>query len=392
MICVYKPGFWLAPRGVYDSPMPDLNFARAIADRFQLPGEVLSLAAYPGGHINDSYLLCCTQPSGLRFLLQRINGEVFPQPKQIMENIQRVSDHVLGKLLAPESRDLERRFLTLIATLEGAPYTVCDDGEVWRMYEFIEDAVMHEAAETPHEAEQAARAVGEFQVLLEDLPGPPLHEIIPDFHHTPKRFEVLNQVVRKDPRGRVEQARADIDFALSFQADAGQLIDGLADGTLRTRAVHNDAKMSNVLLDQHTGKALCVIDLDTVMPGSVLYDFGDLMRTMVCTAAEDETDLSKIGVRLDMFEGLAHGYLQAALPILSPNELELLVYSGILITLETGVRFLSDHLNGDQYFRIQHPGHNLERASAQFQLVRSLVDHRAALEETVRKFAYRTTR
>jgi phosphotransferase family enzyme len=371
--------------------MTDLNFARTIADRFQLPGEALDLAVYPGGHINDSYQLRCAHPSSLRFLLQRINGEVFPKPQQIMQNIQRISDHVLSKLMAPDSINLERRFLTLIATKDGAPYTTCADGEVWRMYEFIEGAVMHEAAATPAEAEQAARAVGEFQVLLDDLPGPPLHEIIPDFHHTPKRFETLNQVVARDPHGRVQHAHAAIDFALGYQAGAGQVVDGLASGTLRTRAVHNDAKMSNVLLDQHTGKALCVIDLDTVMPGSALYDFGDLMRTMVCTAAEDETDLSKIGVRLDMFEGLARGYLQAAMPILLPAEFELLVYAGILITLETGVRFLTDHLNGDQYFRIMRPGQNLDRAKAQFRLVRSLSDHRRELEALVRVNTHRTS-
>ena len=360
--------------------MADLKRAREIAKCFQLPAALRHAEVFPGGHINDSFLVSCEHPPRARFLLQRLNADVFPNPDLIMENIQRVSDHVVDKLQSPEQTDNERRFLTLIGTQNASPFTKCQDGDIWRMYEFIEGSVMHESARSPLEAEQAGLAFGEFQVLLDDLPDPTLHEIIPDFHHTPKRIAQFKRTVEADKCQRVATALSEIDFVLSLESQASLVVDGLASGRLTERAVHNDAKMSNVLLDHQTGHRLCVIDLDTVMPGSALYDFGDMMRTMLCAAPEDEIDLDRVRIDLKMFEALAAGYLRGARSILNQDEMEMLAFSGILITLETGMRFLTDHLEGDHYFRIQRSGQNLDRARCQFQLVRSMMKHQAVME------------
>lgn len=362
--------------------MTALDSPQQFAARFALPSPPTETQVFPGGHINDSYLVGCAGTTA-RFLLQRINGEVFPQPSQIMENIARVSAHVYAKLGS------EQPFLQLVPTHDGAPFLQDEDGDIWRVYAFIEGAIMHEAAASPQEAAEAGRAVGEFQVLLHDLPGPRLHEIIPNFHHTPSRFQRLHQMVQADSAARVSGCRQAIDFALSCEALADRIVDGIEAGELPEQAVHNDAKMSNVLLDAASGKALCVVDLDTVMPGSTLYDFGDMMRTMLCSATEDEVRLERMQVDLDMFAALAEGYLGAARPILNDAELSLLVHSGILITLETGVRFLSDHLNGDSYFRVHRENQNLDRARAQFALVQSMEDQRVALESIVQSLLQR---
>lgn len=347
------------------------------AQRFALPGEPAEPQRFPGGHINDSFLVSC-DGCAERFLLQRINGSVFPRPDWIMDNIARVSAHV-QTTCGPE-----RPFLQLIPTQDEQPAVSAPSGDLWRMYSFIEGATMRESAASPFEAAEAGRAVGEFQRLLADLPGPRLHEVIPEFHHTPKRYSHFREAVAADAHARAAGCADEIAFALSQEGVAGTLVEGMASGALAERAVHNDAKMSNVLLDAESGQALCVVDLDTVMPGSVLYDFGDMMRTMLCAAPEDETDLSQVRVDLEMFEALTAGYLSAARPILNEHELELMVLSGILITLETGLRFLDDHLRGDGYFRVHRPGQNLDRARTQFALVRSMQEHRVALEASVR--------
>ena len=358
--------------------MSALDSPQQFAVRFALPGPPSEVRVFPGGHINDSYLVDCANTSD-RYLLQRINGDVFPEPSKIMQNIARVSEHVYAKLGA------DQPFLQLVPTHDGAPYLQDEGGDIWRVYAFIEGATMHEAAASPHEAAEAGRAVGEFQLLLNDLPGPRLHEIIPDFHHTPSRFARLHEIVRADSHARLSHCRDAVDFALSCESIAARIVDGMQAGELPEQAVHNDAKMSNVLLDAASGHALCVVDLDTVMPGSTLYDFGDMMRTMLCSAAEDERDLAQVQVDLEMFAALAEGYLGAARPILNEAELGLLVHSGILISLETGVRFLSDHLNGDSYFRVHRENQNLDRARAQFALVQSMEGQRAALEGIVKQ-------
>ncbi len=357
------------------------SHARAMAGRFVPESDLDQLEVFHGGHINHSYLLSCRGSTAQRYLLQRINGTVFPRPAEIMENIHRVSQHVVARLRADGVPDLGRRFLNLVPTVDGAPFCRGPEGNIWRLYDFIEGATMVESAQNPQQAHAAGLAFGEFQSLLADLPGPPLHETIVDFHHTPRRLQDLAAAVDADPRQRVAAARAEIDFALGLHATAGRVQELLDCGALPTRTVHNDAKMSNVLLDRVSGEGLCVIDLDTVMPGSPLFDFGDMVRTMVVDTAEDETCLQRIQVRPDMFHGLVHGYLARAHTLLNRRERELLVFSGILITLETGVRFLTDFLLGDTYFHIDRPQHNLDRCRSQFQLVRSLQDCEGQLHD-----------
>jgi len=355
-----------------------------IASRFAVAGELVAADVFSGGHINDSHLLTYQRAGrAVRFLLQQINDTVFPKPALLMDNIQRVTAHIAKALTSQGVRDIGRRLLTLVPTHAGEPYYRDSGGSYWRLYPFIEGTHVHEAVETGEQAEQAGRAFGAFQHLLADLPGPRLHETIPDFHNTPLRFETLERAAQTDACNRTAAARAEIEFAARHRALAGVLLDLQQRGEIPERVVHNDAKVSNVLFDQTTGEALCVTDLDTVMPGLVLYDFGDMVRSMTCAAAEDEVDLSKVEVQMPLFEALARGYLETAGAFLTPAEREHLVLAGKLITLEQGVRFLTDFLNGDTYYQTQRANHNLDRCRTQFRLVESIDRHEALMNRFV---------
>lgn len=345
----------------------------AIAARFAVAGQLVAAEPFGTGHINDSYLLTYRRrDQNERFLLQRINDTVFPDPARVVENIQRVTTHIVDALRSQGVRDVGRRVLTLVPTHEGGPYC-CDSMKCyWRLYPFIENTRVCEAVETPGQAEQAGRAFGTFQRQLADLGVPRLHETIPDFHNTPLRLEALEHAVRADSCGRVAEAQAEIDFAFDHRPLASALLDLHHAGRIPERIVHNDAKISNVLLDSATGEALCVADLDTVMPGLSLYDFGDMVRSMTTTAAEDETNLSKVELELPLFESLARGYLATAGGFLTAAERENLVLAGKLITLEQAVRFLTDYLSGDTYYKTQRPNHNLDRCRTQFKLLESI--------------------
>ena len=348
----------------------------AIAGRFAVEGQLTAVDPFGGGHINDSFLVTYRQKDrSARFLLQRINDAVFPVPAHVTENVQRVTDHIAQRLRLQGIADVHRRVLTLVPTNEEMPYYRDDTRSHWRLYEFIEGTRVHQAVGTPDQAEQVARAFGTFQNSLTDFPGPQLHETIPGMHDTPSRFEALEKTIQADPYGRAAEARADIDYAFTHRALAGVLLDLQKAGEIPERVVHNDAKISNVLFDDKTGAALCVVDLDTVMPGLALYDFGDMVRSMTCPAAEDEIDLSRVEVQMPLFEALAHGYLEAAAPFLVSAERANLVTAGKLITLEQGVRFLTDFLNGDKYYRTQRPNQNLDRCRTQFKLVESITQN-----------------
>jgi len=355
-----------------------------IASRFAVTGKLIAADRFSGGHINDSHLLTYQRAGrAVRFLLQRINDTVFPKRALVMDNIQRVTAHIAKALTSQGVRDIGRRVLTLVPTHAGEPYYRDSGGSYWRLYPFIEGTHVHEAVETGEQAEQASRAFGAFQHLLADLPGPRLHETIPDFHNTPLRFETLERAAQADVCNRATAAKAESEFAARHHALAGVLLDSHQRGEIPERIVHNDAKISNVLFDQTTGEGLCVTDLDTVMPGLVLYDFGDMVRSMTTAAAEDETDLSKVELQMPLFEALARGYLQVAGEFLTPAERGQLVFAGKLITLEQGVRFLTDFLNGDTYYRTQRPGHNLDRCRTQFKLLESLERHEALMNRFV---------
>ncbi len=350
--------------------------AVVIAGHFAIDGQLIAVEPYSGGHINDSFVVTYRHKGrNARFLLQRINDAVFPDPTLLMENIRRVTSHIAEKLKSLGVGEVNRRVLTLVQTNDGSPRCRDGMGAYWRLYRFIEGARACQTVETPKQAEQAGRAFGAFQCMLADLPGPRLHETIPDFHDTPSRFAALERAIQADPHGRASEARREIEYALLHRSQATALLDLHQADDIPERVVHNDAKISNVLFDQESGDALCIVDLDTVMPGLALSDFGDMVRSMTCPASEDETDLSRVEVRMPLFEGLARGYLEAVAPMLTAAERANLATAGKLITLEQGVRFLTDFLNGDTYYRTKRPVQNLDRCRTQFKLVESIIRH-----------------
>ena len=341
--------------------------ADAAASQFEFIGEVLDLTPHGGGHINDTFLVTCqAQDAPVRYILQHINRHVFHDPIAVMQNVERVTKHLAAQ--AAGEPDGARRALRLIPARDGRNWHVDAQGETWRAYRFIENARTYETATSRDQAFQAARAFGRFQQQLSSLPPPRLHETIPDFHDTPKRFAALEEAITADVAGRAALAKPEIDFARSRQFITGVLLEA----ELPERITHNDTKFNNVLLDDKTGEAVCVIDLDTVMPGLALYDFGDMVRTTTSPAAEDERDLSKVTMQFPMFEALVRGYLESADAFLTVPERKLLAFSGKVITFEIGIRFLADYLAGDTYFKVHRKGHNLDRCRTQFRLVESI--------------------
>jgi Ser/Thr protein kinase RdoA (MazF antagonist) len=350
---------------------------RAATRQFPLRGEFISAAPYGSGHINDTYGIVFDQGgTRLRYILQRINHLIFKNPPALMDNIQRVTAHLAQK--STGQSDPSRRVLTLIPAQDGQACHRDAEGNYWRLYIFIEKARTFDAVENPRQAFEAAKAFGQFQKLLADLPAPRLHDTIPDFHHTPKRFAALERAMAADVVNRAQQAKPEIEFALRHRAATSVLLDA----RLPERVTHNDTKFNNVMLDDATGEGICVIDLDTVMPGLALYDFGDMVRTTTSPAKEDERDLSKVTMQFPMFEALARGYLTSA-DFLTPAEKKLLPFAGALITLEIGLRFLTDFLAGDTYFKVHREGHNLDRCRTQFKLVESIEQQQAAMEKLV---------
>lgn len=349
-----------------------------VACRFEIEGELSSVVPHGSGHINDTY--CATfqrAEEPRRFILQRINTRIFKTPVALMENIGRVTAHLAAR--ANEQPDIARRVLTLIPSLEGRAWHTDVDGNYWRMYRFIDNAKSYDAVESIQQAFEAARAFGNFQKQLVDLPAPRLLETIPDFHNTPKRLAVLEQAIATDVANRAAMAQTEINFALARRS----IVSALLDANLPERVTHNDTKFNNVLLDDATGEAMCVIDLDTVMPGLAPYDFGDMVRTTTNPAQEDEQDLSKVAVQFHLFEALVRGYLEGAGGFLTKLEKQHLVLAGKLITFEQGVRFLTDHLLGDLYYKIHRDGHNLDRCRAQFKLVESIELQEERMEQLV---------
>ncbi len=351
---------------------------RQIAAHFQIYGEFRGAESYGSGHINDTYCAVFNQAGTVtRYIFQRINHNIFKQPAALMENIERVTAHLAAKLSG--QADSSRRVLTLVPARNGWRFHQDEQGNFWRAYLFIEKARSFDAVESPDQAFEAAKAYGQFQKLLADLPAPRLHDTIPDFHNTPKRFATLLQTIDKDPENRAASAKAEIDFALQ----RASIVDVLAKANLPERVTHNDTKFNNVMLDEETGEGICVVDLDTLMPGLTLYDFGDMVRTTTSPAKEDERDLARVKMQFPMFEALVRGYLAAAGDFLTSDEKRLLAFSGKLITFEIGIRFLSDYLGGDTYFKVHRNGHNLDRCRTQFKLVESIEQQESEMNRLV---------
>lgn len=352
----------------------ELPVLGGISELFDIRADFIHGISYGSGHINDTYCVSFNQAGkkNLRYIFQRINTRVFKVPAALMENIGRVTRHSLQKLREEGNPEAYRRTLTCIPALTGQPFAIDRDGGYWRVYPFIEEATGHDVIETNEQAFQAARAFGNFQKLAAGLGGERLHETIPDFHDTPKRLDVLRQAVEADAFNRAVDLKAEIGFALARAEDCATITNLLASGEIPERVTHNDTKLNNVLLDNVTAEGVCVIDLDTTMPGSALYDFGDMVRTAVTSHREDSTDTANISVRLDRFEALVHGYLESTRSFLTPAELHHLAFSGKLLTLECGIRFLTDYLQGDTYFKTKHPTHNLDRCRNQFAFVSAI--------------------
>ena len=359
--------------------MSRVHEIRAVARTFEICGEFVGATVFGSGHINDTYCAVFHQAGvPVRFILQRINHHIFKNPVALMENIQRVTSHLAAQVAGEP--DCDRRVLTLIPARDGRPFHVDAKECYWRAYRCIEGARTYDAVESTEQAFQAAKTFGQFQQLLVDLPAPRLHDTIPGFHNTPKRFTALEQALAFDGAAREILAKREIDFALGRQSITRVLLDA----NLPERVTHNDTKLNNVLLDETTGAGVCVIDLDTVMPGLALYDFGDMVRTTTSPAEEDERDLSRVNMQFPMFEALLRGYLSKASGFLTKQEKDHLVFSGKLIAFEQGIRFLTDYLAGDVYYKVHRDGHNLDRCRTQFRLVESIEQQEQKMERLVR--------
>ena len=320
---------------------------------------------YGEGHINDTFLV---DVGTERFILQRVSSAAFKEPDKLMENIVNVTDY-LSREIQRQGGSPRRETLTVIRTRQGENSFTDSEGGVWRVFPFVEGTVCYQAAETPQLFAASGRAFGRFQRLLRDYPAHTLHETIPRFHDTEDRLRKFKAAVAADPLGRAADCRADIDFVLAREADCSAALSAQREGVLPLRVTHNDTKLNNVLMDAETGNALCVIDLDTVMPGLSINDFGDSIRFGANHSAEDEPDLSKVNFDLDLFSVYAAAFLEEAGEALTEAEVRYLPWGAKLMTLECGMRFLTDHLEGDGYFHISRPGQNLDRARTQFKLV-----------------------
>jgi hypothetical protein len=357
----------------------DIHSIGEIGAKFDIAGRFLDGKLLTAGHINDTYVASYEVDGSVKkYVHQRINERVFRDPESLMVNMSRVLDHLTSRWEgAPAPRPLH-----LIRTRDGNVFCRDEAGGFWRTYSHI-DGVVHKTATTASQAEAVAWAFGMFQRDLVDFPSPDLSETIPDFHDTPKRFAVFESACASDPQGRAAACKREIDFALARKSEVGVIQDLMLAELLPKRIVHNDAKIGNVVFDSGSDAPLAILDLDTVMTGSLLHDFGDLVRTMVCGAEEDEKLLELVSIRESYFEAVVRGYFSALRGMLSDAEKAHMVFSGKLISFELGLRFLTDYLLGDVYFKIDRPNHNLDRCRTQFRLVQSLEEHRAALDVVV---------
>lgn len=358
-----------------------------ISEEFGTKGEIESIEPHGNGHINDTYLVTCREESGdtHRYILQRINHEVFKDPDGLMENVVRVTSF-LRKKIEEAGGDPERETLNVIPLRNGGYYRIADDGTFWRMYRCVEDADSFDVVEKPEDFYESAVAFGHFQKLLADYPAGTLHETIPNFHNTIDRLNNFKKAVEADSMKRAGEVREEIQFVLDREEDCHVICDMLKSGEIPLRVTHNDTKLNNIMIDRKTGKGICVIDLDTVMPGSALYDYGDSIRFGANTGEEDEKDLSKISCDLELFELYTKGFIGGCGGSLTEKEIRMLPMGAKLMTLECGMRFLADYLEGDHYFKIARPEHNLDRCRTQFCMVKDMEEKWEQMREIVEKY------
>jgi hypothetical protein len=359
-----------------------------IGELFDIHGEYLSAHPHGSGHINDTFLT--TYQSGAnfaRYIFQRINSQVFSNPAALMENFTAITGHIRDALQQQGMSAITRRVLTLVPSIYGEDFAFDSEGNLWRATHFIERTSTFDFVEDQGLAFEVGRCYGEYQRLLLDLAPETLHITIDYFHDTRKRYEDLIQAVKSDPYNRASTAGQVIEFAVRRESLVDRLTNMIRQGKLPIRVVHNDTKVNNLLIDDHSHRGICVTDLDTTMPGTVLYDFGDMVRTAASSALEDQIDMDQVRLRLEIFEPLARGYMSAAGSFLTPQELEGLVLSSQVIVFEIGMRFLSDYLEGDVYFKTERPNHNLDRCRTQFRLLESIEQQREPMERILESLA-----
>ncbi len=369
-------------------PVEKQDAIRKIGDQFAIGGEFTLGEEIPSGHINSTYLVSYERDGGerRRYILQRINPTVFLDPLAVMRNVECVTHHINWKVLRV-ARDSSGQTLSLYPDKTGRFFVRGPNGGIWRCYNFFEGCRTYDVVENTRQAYEAGHAFGAFQDLVSDLPPEEIVETIPDFHHTLKRYDVLQEAVSADRAGRRVKVAAELEYIEANRSIMGRLLEMKDSGELPVRITHNDTKINNVLFDRQTDEAICVIDLDTVMPGLSLYDFGDLVRTTTNSSGEDLSDVNKVEMRMGFFEPLVEGYMKAAGDVLNDAEVSMLAFSGRLISLELGMRFLTDHLNGDEYFRVTREGQNLDRARTQLKLASCIAEKEGEMNAFVQKVA-----
>ena len=356
-------------------------------ESYQFAGELVDVRPYGSGHINDTYLVTLKEnDSEKKVILQRMNKSIFTKPVELMENVLGVTSYLRERIIE-NGGDPERETLNVIPTAEGNAYFVDSEGEYWRAYKFITGATSYDAVETPEDFYQSAVSFGNFQRLLAEYPAETLHETIEGFHDTKARFAVFKKAVEEDVCGRAATVQKEIDFVLAHEEVANVFGDMLAKGEFPLRVTHNDTKLNNIMIDDATRKGICVIDLDTVMPGLAMNDFGDSIRFGASTAAEDEQDLSKVSCDMGLFEIYTKGYIEGCGGRLTQKEIEMLPMGAKVMTFECGMRFLTDYLEGDHYFKIHREGHNLDRCRTQFKLVEDMEAKWDTMQEIVKKYS-----
>lgn len=358
-----------------------------IAEKFNFEGRLINSELHICGHINATHILNFKGTDGTikRYILQRINNEVFPNVKELMNNILMVTKHIAEKV-REENGDPMRESLNLILTKDGKSYYKTEDGDYFRAFDFIEGAKTYMMVEHPMDFYKCGKALGKFQKQLSDFPAEKIYEIIPNFHNTEKRFDDFLEAVKNDSVGRVKDVQKEINYIMDRKGCTSVLVNLLAEGKLPLRVTHNDTKFNNIMIDDVTGEGICVIDLDTVMPGTLLYDYADSVRSGATTALEDEVDLDKVNFDMNLFELFTKGFLESLGNSITEEEVKNLAFSVKVITLELAMRFLMDHINGDVYFQVHRPNHNLDRARNQLKLLSDIESRLDEMNEVVYKY------
>ncbi len=364
------------------------NILSEVLAAYSFPQTLVGAVRYGLGHINDTYCVLVQPQEGdcIRYILQRLSTAAFPHPDELMQNMIGITSF-LAKKIAAVGGDVTRETLTVLPTKEGKLWYTDSEGSVWRLTPYIENTDCLQSAETPELFAASARAFGKFQRMLSDYPASTLYETIPHFHDTKDRFRKFKVALEADKLGRAASVQAEIDFVLAREADCAVALDALERGELPLRVTHNDTKLNNILIDRDSHEGICVIDLDTTMPGLSINDFGDSIRFGANHSKEDEKDLSKVNFDIDLYEVYTQGFLEGAQGCLTPAELEYLPWGARLMTLECGIRFLTDYLDGDHYFRIHYPEQNLDRTRTQFKLVKDMEEQFEEMAAVIAKYA-----